>query len=55
MDPTYVQDKINAKPEWRLAFLMSEVLNDNAPLGWGRYIPCAEEILRNYDITRKEK
>lgn len=44
-DPTYDMAKINACPVWRAAFIMSEWLNNNAPLGWSRYIPVAEAVL----------
>lgn len=35
-DPTYERDKINANPVWELAFSLSEIENDNAPIGWGQ-------------------
>jgi len=44
-DPTYVKADIEARPEWKLAFRMSELDNDHAPIGWGRYIPLAELAL----------
>lgn len=53
-DPTYEKDKINANPVWRLAFLLSEIDNDSAPLGWGKYIWRAESILAAVDITWKK-
>lgn len=46
-DPTYDQAVINSNPEWRAAFIMSEHLNDNAPIGWSRYIPAAKAVLTN--------
>jgi len=52
-DPTYVREDIDANPEWQLAFSLSEIQNDNAPLGWGRYIWVAQCLLANYDIKRK--
>lgn len=45
-DPTYNKTEINGREEWSLAFKISEHLNDNAPLGWSRYIPVAVAILR---------
>lgn len=48
-DPTYVDDLINANPEWRIAFIISEHLNDNAPIGWSRYIPTAQSILKEFE------
>ncbi len=53
-DPTYDRVAIDANPTWRLAFLLSELQNDNAPLGWGKYIWIAESLLRNCDIAWKE-
>lgn len=52
-DPTYVTEEIQANPEWELAFSLSEIDNDNAPIGWARYIPMALCLLANYDIKRK--
>lgn len=45
-DPTYDWEAIMAGPRsWRLAFQLSELFNDNAPLGWSLYIPIAEQCL----------
>ena len=33
-DPTYVKEEIEANPEWHVAWVLSEILNDNAPIGW---------------------
>lgn len=52
-DPTYVKAEIDANPVWELAFALSEIENDNAPIGWGRYISTASCLLANYDIKRK--
>lgn len=54
-DPTYVMEEICTDPVWQLAFSLSEIQNDNAPIGWSKYIYVAECLLANYDITRKEK
>jgi hypothetical protein len=54
-DPTYVREEIESNPEWELAFTMSEIDNDNAPIGWGRYIPLAHGILANYEVNRKRQ
>jgi hypothetical protein len=43
-DPTYVTEEIESNPIWHAAFIMSEILNDNAPLGWGKYIYAAERL-----------
>lgn len=52
-DPTYEKAKIDANQEWSLAFAMSEIMNDNAPLGWSRYIIPARCLLDAYNITPK--
>ena len=54
-DPTYVMDEITANPEWKLAFLISEVLNDHAPLGWSKYIHTAKVIGRYYKLIEREE
>ena len=53
-DPTYDRKQIDDNPVWQLAFTLSEIENDDAPLGWARYISTAECLLDNYDIKRKE-
>lgn len=45
MDPTYNPEEINANPVWKRAFQLSELENDNAPLGWSKYIPQAQKEL----------
>jgi hypothetical protein len=54
-DPTYNTAEINANPIWQLAFSLSEIENDNAPIGWSKYIGTAKCLLDNYDITRKQQ
>ena len=46
-DPTYVRADIGANPKWELAFLLSELDNDNAPIGWGKYIKLAYWMLNS--------
>ena len=53
-DPTYDREAIRANPVWDLAFVLSEIRNDNAPLGWGTYIYTAKCLLRHYEIKVKE-
>ena len=53
-DPTYVREVIDANPEWKMAFEMSEIQNDNAPIGWGRYICIAEYLFRHYEISPRK-
>jgi hypothetical protein len=51
-DPTYIREEIDANPIWELAFSLSEMQNDNAPIGWGKYITLATMILHNYEVKR---
>lgn len=52
-DPTYVKENIEANPIWKLAFFMSEIENDHAPIGWGKYILLAKAILSKYELKEK--
>jgi len=52
-DPTYNREAIRANPEWDLAFILSEIMNDAAPLGWSKYIPTAQCLLAAFEIKRK--
>lgn len=54
-DPTYNRDEIKKNPEWDLAFVLSEIQNDDAPLGWSRYLGMAQCLLAYYDIKPKQK
>ena len=44
-DPTYDADQIAANPVWKEAFRLSELWNDNAPIGWSDYIANANYVL----------
>jgi len=52
-DPTYVREDIRSNPEWDLAFVLSELQNDDALFGWGKYIGLAKSLRTYFDITRK--
>jgi len=52
-DPTYERAEIEANPVWFIAWIISEHLNDNAPLGWSRYIGAANSILDHFDVKTK--
>jgi len=54
-DPTYIVEDIQRDPIWRLAFEMSELDNDNAPIGWGQYIELARLMTHKYEIREKRK
>lgn len=47
IDPTYARDLIDKNPVWKLAWRMSELANDHAPIGWSRYVPIAQQSLDN--------
>lgn len=49
-DPTYVRAEIDANPEWALAFRMSEVDNDNAPIGWSDYTVLAHWLITTFTM-----
>lgn len=51
--PTYNTEEIEAKPAWLLAWHLSEFENDNAPIGWSKYIYKAEHLLTVFDIKKK--
>lgn len=53
VDPTYNQTEIRANPEWDLAFVLSEIRNDDAPIGWSKYISTARSLLAVFRIQRK--
>jgi hypothetical protein len=52
-DPTYIKTEIDANPEWKLAFFLSECENDHAPIGWGKYIWLAKLLLSKYEMKEK--
>ena len=52
-DPTYVKAEIDANPQWKLAWSLSEVDNDSAPIGWFRYIHMSNWLLDKYEMTEK--
>lgn len=54
-DPTYVRADIDANPIWKRAFYLSELENDNAPIGWSRYIPKAEDQLAEEALMKAMK
>lgn len=44
-DPTYDKEQIRLNGTWGIAFIISEMVNDSAPIGWGKYIPLAKEVI----------
>ena len=53
LDPTYVTEEIEANPTWKLAWAISELENDNAPIGWSDYIRLAEYLLHRFFIEER--
>ncbi|MFN3261234.1 MAG: hypothetical protein ACE37J_11820 [Pikeienuella sp.] len=45
-DPNYVREAIDAQPFWRAAFALSEMWNDEAPIGWSAYGDEAQRMIR---------
>ncbi len=39
------QSELDRNGVWQIAFTLSEMVNDNAPLGWEKYIPLAEKSI----------
>jgi len=52
-DPTYNRETIRENPEWDLAFVLSEIRNDDAPIGWSQYISDAQCLLAHYEIKER--
>lgn len=51
-DPTYQIDIIKGNNVWHLAYIISEFENDNAPIGWGKYISLASHLINRLDIKK---
>lgn len=54
-DPTYIKSDIDANPIWKLAWWLSEIDNDNAPIGWSEYINIAYFLSSRFDMKEKNK
>lgn len=52
-DPTYVKEEIEANPVWQVAWVLSEIENDGAPIGWSKYIGTAKCLLAAFEMKRK--
>lgn len=52
-DPTHDMEAIEADFTWRIAFILSEMMNDRSPIGWGKYIPVAIELQDKYTMMQK--
>ena len=51
IDPTYNKEDIDNNPVWKLAFWLSEIDNDNAPIGWSKYINIAKYLIQKFNIV----
>ena len=51
-DPTYDKKEIEANPVWHLAWFISELVNDLAPVGWGRYIKIARALYKHPEAMK---
>jgi len=49
----YEQDKINSNPKLELAWSISQILDDNAPINWWKHKSLATCLLANYKIEKK--
>lgn len=54
-DPTYNIDEIKKNPVWHVAWVLSEIQNDDAPIGWSKKIPTAEHLLAAFKMKAREK
>lgn len=54
-DPTYNREEISKNLEWELAFVLSEIINDNAPIGWSRYISVAHSLITTFHIVSRKR
>lgn len=53
-DPTYNINEIKSDPILYAAWIMSECLNDSAPIGWHKYVWIVEELDKNQLIKKNE-
>lgn len=53
-DPTYIKEQIDNNSTWKLAFKFSEMVNDTAPIGWGKYIYIADYVLTNFEVKEEK-
>ena len=44
-DPTYSMGEIESNGTLHIAYILSELVNDNSPIGWGKFIPIAEKAV----------
>lgn len=54
-DPTYIKSEIDADPIWALAWRLSELDNDNAPIGWYRYTNMSKWLLNTFHMEKREE
>jgi len=49
-DPTYDREVISKNGIWNIAFTISEMVNDMAPIGWSKYVPIAEKTVKEASL-----
>lgn len=54
-DPTYNTEEIKQNPIWHVAWVLAQIKDDNAPLGWSKWISTAECLLGTFDIIPKKE
>ena len=44
-----------SNPEDKLAWIISEIINDSAPVGWEKYRPLSFLLIKKFDMVEKEQ
>jgi hypothetical protein len=53
--PVYAAAEKGKNPVEDLAWLMSELHNDNAPIGWRGYIPLAAALMERFEMKERKR
>jgi hypothetical protein len=43
--PTHDKKLIEANGAWHIAWILCQTIDDDAPMGWGKYIPAAQKLI----------
>lgn len=54
IDPTYDTNEIKKNEAWHVAWVLAQIKDDDAPIGWAKWIPTAECLLATFKITPKK-
>ena len=49
-DPTYNKKEIVKNPAWHIAWIISQCVDDEAPLGWSKRIWIADQIVKELNV-----